>query len=212
MRLVRWMSGCVLAAMPVAAAAQTVEVYGGLAVTSDYISSGLTNSDHKPALQGYVEFDASGFYGGVWVSSVAGFGDNVELDLYLGYRNELASGLSYDLSYYRYVYDNSGDCCGEIILALGLPVGDSLTISPELAWDPETDATSGSVTIDVALGDNFGLALEAGSIKDAQDYYRVGASYTLGELTTLDLSYHDSDVDDGRVALTLSYDTTLFSR
>jgi hypothetical protein len=59
------------------------------------------------------------------------------VDLYLGYRNETAEGLSYDIGYARYTYPNDGgDCCGELTASLGVPVGEKFATSLDLAYDP----------------------------------------------------------------------------
>lgn len=217
--MARQMMQAVAAAALLAAAggtsalAQGVTVSGGLALTSDYVSSGLTQTDGDPALQGYVEMEtAGGFYAGIWASNVDLGGDDIEVDLYLGFRNELASGISYDLGYYRYFYDDSGNCCGEIILSMGVPLGDSASLTPRIAWDPEYDGLNTSLALDVSVSDQIGLMAKIGKVRDGQEYYQVGASYALTDATSMDLSWHDSDVEDSKVVFTLSYDVTLFSR
>lgn len=206
------MAAAVTAFAPVAAVAQQMTVTGGVALTSNYISDGLTQSDDNPALQGYVELESGMFYAGVWASTVDGFGDNAEFDLYVGLRGEFGPGISYDIGYYRYIYDNSGNCCGEIILSMGIPLTPSITMTPQLAYDPETEVADYSFAFDVAVNDRIGLSALAGVVDESHRYYKVGASYALNDSTYLDLSWHDTNIDKGRAVLSLNYDFTLFSR
>ena len=69
-----------------------------------------------PALQGTINLNHdSGFYAGVWGSSIDGFGElggsNLELDLYGGYKTEIAKGVTLDagLLYYAYPGSKGGD-------------------------------------------------------------------------------------------------------
>lgn len=87
-----------------------------------------------------------------------------EVDLYLGYRAETAGGFSYDIGYSRYYYPNAGgDCCGEITLALGMPVSDKLSATLDLAYDPEAELGNAyvgaafTVTDAVELSANYGV-------------------------------------------------------
>jgi uncharacterized protein (TIGR02001 family) len=59
------------------AGAQEFALNYGVAVTSNYISDGVTQSNDNPALQGYVEGSYGLFYGGVWASTVD-FADDPE--------------------------------------------------------------------------------------------------------------------------------------
>ncbi len=73
-------------------------VYSALRLASDYRFNGASNSDGKPALQGYVHVThSSGWYSGAWASSVD-FNDpektRGELDLYAG-RSFLRDAMEY---------------------------------------------------------------------------------------------------------------------
>ncbi|MEZ0123740.1 MAG: TorF family putative porin [Candidatus Reddybacter sp.] len=89
------------------------ELGGSISVVSDYRARGISQSGEKPAVQGWIEyFHQSGFYAGWWGSNVDYYrsGDpldnkeRVEHDLYLGYFKQLGENLSYDITYYEYVY------------------------------------------------------------------------------------------------------------
>jgi uncharacterized protein (TIGR02001 family) len=204
----------ITAAGATGALAQNLSVSGGLALTSDYVSSGISQTGGDHALQAYVEMEtAAGIYAGIWGSNVDfGDADKVEIDLYFGYRNELASGISYDLGYARYFYDDSGNCCGEIILSMGVPLGNVASLTPYIALDPENEGLNTSVAVDVAVNDQIGLMAKIGKVKDGQEYYQLGGSYALTDATAMDLSWHDTDIDDGTLVFTLSYDFSIFGR
>jgi uncharacterized protein (TIGR02001 family) len=90
-------------------------------VVSDYRYRGISQSRPKPALQGGIDFaHKSGFYLGTWASTIKWIKDagaskgSVELDLYGGYKGEVAKGLGFDVGYLRYQYINNklGDVPG----------------------------------------------------------------------------------------------------
>ena len=77
---------------------------------SDYRYRGISQTRLKPALQGGVDFaHSSGFYLGAWVSTIkwirdAGGDAGLEIDLYGGYKGEIAKDLAYDVGVLQYVY------------------------------------------------------------------------------------------------------------
>lgn len=192
--------------------AQSVEVTAGLAVTSNYVSSGHTLSNDNPAVQGYVEGSFSGFYGGIWMSSLRDGTDNTETDLSLGYRNELSNGLSYDVGYTRYLYDNSGNCCGEFALAVDYSLSDAATVGGNIAYDPGAKVNSIELTGDYSINDQLSLSGALGKVQRAQTYAEIGLGYSLNDTSTLDVRYHDANDARGRLVVGLAFDTTLFSR
>ena len=116
-------AGLALASLlPAAASAQTsphaftVKV----ALYSEYEFRGLAQTHEKPALQLTLDYaHASGFYIGTFVTNIKwleetakanGFDTNanVEVDIYAGYRAEVAAGLLLDVGYLRYEYPRSG--------------------------------------------------------------------------------------------------------
>ncbi|HET9822035.1 MAG TPA: TorF family putative porin, partial [Burkholderiaceae bacterium] len=85
-------------------------------VVSDYRYRGISQSRLKPALQGGVDYAAGGLYVGAWGSTIKWIKDagtlaganagstNVEIDLYGGYKGELAKDLTYDVGGLYYLY------------------------------------------------------------------------------------------------------------
>ena len=98
-------------AAPAVAADSSVAFNAG-AVT-DYRYRGISQSRLKPALQGGVDYTAGGFYAGAWVSTIqwikdGGGGADVEVDIYGGYKLELAKDTVLDLGVLTYQYPSNG--------------------------------------------------------------------------------------------------------
>lgn len=95
---------------------RALTVTGGVTLASQYRFRGISLSDEQVALQGTLNLNhESGLYAGVWGSSIDGFGElggsNLELDLYAGYRRQVADGVTVDagLLYYAYPGSSGGD-------------------------------------------------------------------------------------------------------
>jgi uncharacterized protein (TIGR02001 family) len=201
-----------LIGLAIPAAAQSVEVTGGIALTSNYVSSGHSFSNEKAAIQGYVEGSASGAYAGLWMSSMNDGVDKTETDLSLGYRNELANGLSYDFGYTRYLYNNSGNCCGDFALAMAYPLSDAISAGGKFIYDPSSKAKTLELSGDYTMNDALHLTGTLGKEEKGAAYGDIGATYNLSEKSSVDLRYHNASDDKGRLVLGLAFDTTLLSR
>lgn len=194
------------------AGAQGFELLGGAKLEYKHKERGGSSVTY---LSGYIEGEMMGFYTGIW-GQVASDDLLDEVDLYIGYRNEIAGGLSYDIGYTRYYYPNDGgECCGEFTLGLGMPVG-PVTGTLDLAHDPQSDLSSAylgaawSATNALEISGQFGVYELAGGSEREWD---LGATYALGETTAVDFRYYDgSDYGDGHFGLSLSWDSTLLSR
>jgi len=96
----------------------TVTVTGGATAITDYRFRGLTQTNDDPALQGTVNVNhVSGFYAGVWASTIdggpdgstpllTGYGD-AEVDLYAGFTRTLSSGVGFDIGLLYYYYPDA---------------------------------------------------------------------------------------------------------
>lgn len=78
-------------------------------VVTDYRYRGISQSRLKPAVQGGIDYTAGAFYVGAWASTIkwikdAGGGANTELDIYGGYKFELAKDTTLDLGILGYIY------------------------------------------------------------------------------------------------------------
>lgn len=120
---------------------------GSVALTSDYLFRGVSQTNEEPAVQGGIEYAAdNGFYVGAWGSSVSWLSDlstdaapissDVELDGYLGYRGKFGDGkFAYDVGalYYGYPGDypagfNSADT-GEVYFGVSAGLSDTATLA-----------------------------------------------------------------------------------
>ncbi|WP_136645124.1 TorF family putative porin [Tabrizicola sp. YIM 78059] len=195
------------------AGAQGFELLGGAKLEYKHKEEGGSSNAY---LSGYIEGEAVGFYVGIW-GQVASDDLLDEVDLYLGYRNETAGGLTYDVGYTRYYYPNDGgECCGEYTLALGMPLG-PVTGKLDLAHDPQSDLNSAylgaawSATDALEVSGQFGIfqVEDAGSERE----WDLGMTYSLGRTTAVDFRYYDgSDYADSHFGLALTWDSTLLSR
>jgi uncharacterized protein (TIGR02001 family) len=79
-----------------------------VALASNYIFRGLSQTFGKPALQGGMDYaHSSGIYAGLWGSNISSHqyaGGTVELDYYFGYNGSLGGDLGWTVGYYGYYY------------------------------------------------------------------------------------------------------------
>ena len=79
-------------------------------VASEYRYRGISQSRFQPALQGGADYAFSnGAYVGTWASTIkwvkdSGGKSDIELDVYGGYKGELAKDVTYDVGALQYVY------------------------------------------------------------------------------------------------------------
>ena len=189
-------------------------------LTSDYVYRGITQTNEDPALQGGFDYShASGFYLGVWASSLefnGGTSDapSIEIDIYGGMSGEFQNGLGWDVGALYYYYpEQNEDVDGDYDF---LELYGSLSYT----WDTEYQPTA---DIGVAYSPDFygeedtGIWVHGGlgfSIPDMIDpyvqvgyqdvegdpsadgfdytYYAIGVSKTI-DILTFDLSWHDAD-------------------
>jgi len=109
-----------------AQAAPATTLTYNVGVVTDYRYRGITQSRNEAALQGGVDYaHKSGFYVGAWASTIKWIADysynantggtrtgtditgNVELDLYGGYKFDLAKDVTMDVGYLRYQYQGN---------------------------------------------------------------------------------------------------------
>ncbi|WP_026340626.1 TorF family putative porin [Thioalkalivibrio sp. ALJT] len=175
-----------------AAAVLTVGSTGGVAFTStaaaelsvnigavsNYYFRGLSETDNAAAIQGGIDFEhESGFYVGTWASNVD-FGDDTtyELDLYLGFADELASGFGYDVGYIQYLYPDADDDLdfGEIYGELSYDMfygGLAYT-----AYVEDSDASTGDVYYYLGLDVPFMDVYSAGFLVGYTDFEESGVN------------------------------------
>ncbi|MFC5344597.1 TorF family putative porin [Brevundimonas staleyi] len=205
-----------------AASAQDTQFAFNASVTSDYVFRGASQSDEGLALQGGVDMSVGSFYAGAWASSVD-FGDSTdaEIDLYGGYRTE-AAGFALDFGVVGYTYvdapsiPNAGYGFVEFKAAASRAIGPvtagaAVYYSPDFfGVDDEATYVEGNVAFTPADKWSVSAALGKQFLDFSDDYvtWNVGVGYALTDNLSVDVRYHDTDVDnaplyDGRVAATL---------
>ena len=182
-----------------------------VAVATDYLFRGISQTDNKPAVQGGFDFNhKSGFYAGVWASNVDfGSADDakVEMDLYTGYSGTFLEHASWNANVLYYLYPpNSSDNYQELIGTLGYDFG-FVALNAGLAYSPDFFNGSGdgfyySLGATVPLPVDFKLGLlvghqviEKNSRFGTPDYtnYSVGVSREFVGVN-FELSYQDTDI------------------
>jgi uncharacterized protein (TIGR02001 family) len=189
-----------IAAAAVSVPAQAADIGGGLdlsgnlALTSNYIWRGATQTADEEAIQGGLDLaHESGLYVGTWGSNVSG---GSEFDYYGGYATELG-GISIDLGViaYRYPKASSGNF-EETYLSVGTSVG-SVDVGA-MVYDGHDGAEGGyelSAGTEMA---GLGLGVTYGDYDNTNKYYSVSISKELLSEkwpVEVSLSYHDYDAD-----------------
>ncbi|WP_374661492.1 TorF family putative porin [Inhella sp.] len=153
------------AALALPAAPALADVAFNASLTSDYRYRGISQTRLKPALQGGVDYSAGAFYLGAWGSTIkwikdGGGGADVELDVYGGYKTEIASGLTLDVGLLQYYYPSH-----------------DLAVSPN-TLEAYGALTAGPATLKISRSfkNLFGFADSKGSM-----YYDLSATFDLGD-------------------------------
>ena len=200
------------------------------ALTTDYIFRGFTQTNEQAAIQGGFDYaHTSGFYAGVWGSSLE-FNENksraaageapvdeatIEIDLYGGFASEFANGTGWDVGVLYYWYPGSEDSLDydfvEVYGGLSHAFSDvplEPTAGVTVSFSPDFFGSTGDAvyvdgSLDLSLPAGFGLGFHVGSqsIDEGDDYvdWKVGVSNNLAGFD-LELAYYDTDVDDDDLA------------
>ncbi len=200
----------------------------GVAAVSDYISRGITQTEHGAAIQGYVEPSAGALYAGVWASNVKFDPDtDTEVDFYAGVRPEVGP-VTFDLGYNYATYvqmpANNG---GEFYAKADVTANDNVTIGGQFYVNPVTSATYAEANADITLPHNFGVSGALGIVNnDTAPYttWNAGVYFNPVEWAKIDVRYSATNLStadcganygangnecDSRVVVGLSIDTSL---
>jgi len=174
------------AAEPAAAAAAPTPdwtISGNMALSSDYRTRGISQTDKMPAISGGFDVaHVSGFYFGNWNSNIDSTyynGANIEMDVWTGFRGTVGD-VGYDIGAFYYYYPGAGSGSGsglpgidekEIYVGASygpvsarvyIPIGDFF--SAEKIWNQ--GSATGSYYVDVSgsqsVGDGFSLIAHVG--------------------------------------------------
>lgn len=210
-------------AMPAHAGDPGPSVSGNVAVVSDYLFRGLSQTNRGPALQSGIEVDgAQGLYAGAWGSNISWLSDgsstaapissSLEMDVYAGWRKSFASGVSLDAGIYSYIYPGSypsgftSPDTTEGYVAVGYD-GFSLKYSHAFTNLFGFADSKNSAYLDLSwshdLGDAWSVSAHVGhqTVKHVTngDYtdWNVGVSRGFAHGYTVALGYYDTNADRG---------------
>lgn len=203
--------------------AAMAEFSGNVAVVTDYLFRGISQTDNDPAIQGGLDYNhASGFYAGIWGSNVDFLdGNDLELDYYAGFGGDLTQAVAFDVgvAYYDYPAGDLGAGSNEpeyweIYGGLSGDVGPA-ALSGTIYYSPdyfgetgdgvyidlgaEFEVTSG-ITLAAHIGHQSideGAASQQGFFSSEEDSYMdwsLGLSTSYGGVDFA-LTYSDTDLD-----------------
>lgn len=189
--------------------ASAFDIAFGIALTSRYVSRGVAQTN-GPAVQGYIEGSYNIFYAGIWASSLDSLmaPDDAEIDIYAGVRPEFGN-LALDIGYVRYIYNSTGDCCGEAYAKATYTFNDMFSAGAEIYYDFDLNTTYGNLNAEVALPYDFAVSGGVGTWFNGDVDWNVGLSYTYAETLTFDVRYHDANTQPARFTAMVSVDSSL---
>lgn len=196
-----------------------------VALSTEYVWRGITQSDSEPAISGSFDVShTSGAYAGIWASNVdfAGSDASTEIDYYVGFANDIGdTGLSYDVVALYYDYPGASDEDLDFTEVIGSVSYSFLTAGIAYTIDADNKDLEDSIYYSLDAGYDIGsISLAAGvgyydydqnALLGLEDYtnYHIGASTEFAGFG-LDLTYSDVDSDgelnggDDQLVLTIS--------
>lgn len=197
------------------------EVSFNIGVTSDYVFRGFSQTNEEPAIQGGVDASFGSFYAGAWASTVD-FGDDTdaELDIYGGYLFDVA-GFDFDVGVIGYHYVGAPNFTDYDLVEFKATVArsiDRVSFGAGVYYSPDffgadEQATYVEGNLGFAVTDRFSVSGAYGKqyldVSDDYSTWNVGGELALTNSLSLDVRYHDTDVDgplsEGRVTATLGF-------
>ncbi len=193
-----------------------------VALTTDYVFRGITQTDEHAAIQGGFDATYKMFYAGVWASNLDFGGDgngndiaDIEIDIYAGLKHTFGN-VEADLGVIYYAYPSAEDAGAEldyIEIKFGLSgqVAERVNLGATVFYSPEYTGETGDVwtyegTVGFALGTygrfspNFSALIGYSDFQDnsasSYTYWNAGVDVGLWDKFTLDLRYWDTDIND----------------
>ncbi len=190
-----------------------IGVSANVALTSNYVWRGMTQSNDNAAIQGGFDVDYKGVYAGVWGSNVSFPGNtdaSIELDAYAGYSNEI-SGLGYDIGYIQYAYPNDSKASnfGEAYLGLSYDF-EVVAISAQYNLGVQTDELNPeneyNAGVSIPLPMDISIDATIGNYENIGLHYNAGITKSFGKFdlslayTAMDYEANGTDTEDNVVA------------
>jgi uncharacterized protein (TIGR02001 family) len=196
------------AALLAVAGAANAEMSVDAAFVSDYDWRGLSQSENSGAFQlgGKYSFD-SGFYTGLWGSTLGGHSYQSEIDVFAGYAGEFSnSGVGFDVGANYYTYTNEDDA-NFVELYAGLNYGvfnGKLSFAPEFLGYNNDEAfyVEGNAALPIAngfsflahVGYSFGDGVKQAYAGDNYFDWSAGIGYDVGNFSAFVKYVDGSDV------------------
>ncbi len=183
---------------------------GNVAIVSDYVFRGVTQTTNNMTVQGGFDWDTgAGFHFGTWASGVNFADGNAatsELDLYGGYGGSI-DNFTYDLGFIYYWYPGAPGARNynlwEVYGKAGYNFGPA-AFTASVNYTPDNFGATGDATyvagvLSVPIVDKFSVSAGAGywmltnGLKDQTDW-NIGATLKVYDWFDIDARYYDSDV------------------
>ncbi|ABB45024.1 conserved hypothetical protein [Sulfurimonas denitrificans DSM 1251] len=182
--------------------ASDVTISSKMALTSNYIWRGMTQSDNSAALQGALDLGYKGLYLGVFGSNVEFGAENrasLELDIYGGYAGELY-GIGYDVGLISYSYPNQSKELNFAEAYIGLSKDfEVVNIGAKYYSGIKTDELDPTDAWEVSLSAPLVMELTLSALYGDYDkvgnYYNVGITKALGKFE-VGISYVGIEMDN----------------
>lgn len=191
---------------------------GNVALASDYVFRGISQTEGGPAVSGGFDYTNGIFYAGTWASNVSSAtisSGGLELDVYAGVTPTLGP-VSFNFGVIGYFYPGADDQLGpetdfyEGKASASFSPIEPFTLTGSLFYSPDFaletgDAVYYEIAGAYAVSDAFGLKAAFG-VQDVDEFdsyetWLVGATYAVHGFT-LGLTYTDTDdAFDAGVAL-----------
>lgn len=177
----------------VAPTTASAETTANIGVSNMYLWRGQNLSPTGGVVSGGLDYShESGAYAGLWTTSET---DGHETDLYLGFGGE-AGGLSYDISYWEYLYPEDGKLeesnLSEVVVSAGYSM---ITATAYISVDDEFAGASDDwvyYTVGADVG-RFNVTYGQWTGLDANNYSHVTASFAATDDLSLSISVAQED-------------------
>jgi uncharacterized protein (TIGR02001 family) len=179
-----------------------------IAVTSNYVWRGVTQTDDNAALQGGVDYKKGIFYVGAWGSNVDfDYGDDkasTEVDLYMGLTPSVGD-FNFDFGVIAYTYPGSGgDTIGELKAAVSHSMGKGAIGLAFYLPTEELEDPYYEVNASYPITDKWSVSGAMGQY-EAYGYTtkNIGVTYAINSTLGLDLRWADASKQPSTFAATL---------
>ena len=121
---------------------------GNIALTTDYVSRGISQSNEEPTIQGGIDWASAetGLYAGIWASGVDFYDATTEIDFYGGISGTI-NDLNWDIGMLYYYYPGADSSLNYDYWELAASIGydfDFMQTSLSVNYSPENFGKSGT--------------------------------------------------------------------